>query len=130
VPEYLSDAWIAALDGAVQSADTLDDLAPLVVEQLVTDVPRRGDVRYQIVITSTGARAVPGAAENATIRLTTDYRTAVAIARGDENAQIALAAGRLRLGGDLDALARRTGALVSIGDVTASLRSATTYPSP
>jgi hypothetical protein len=130
VPDFLSDAWIAALDAAVQSADTLDELAPLVIEQVVTDVPRRGDVRYQIAITSTGARAVPGGADNATIRLTTDYRTAVAIARGDENAQIALAAGRLRLGGNLDALVRRTGVLVTIGDVTASIRSATTYPSP
>jgi len=64
------------------------------------------------------------------VRLTTDYPTAVAIARGRENAQIALARGRLRLGGDVDALVKRADALGALDDATAALRAATTYPSP
>ena len=54
-------------------------------------------------------------------------RTAVAIARGEENAQIALGAGRLRVGGALEALTSRSDALAALGDVSGRLRPGTTF---
>ena len=66
--------------------------------------------------------------EPADVRLTTDYDTATAIALGKENAQSALAQGRLRLGGDIDTLVRGAAALTALDDATAALRAATTYP--
>jgi len=131
VPEFLSEIWLRELDRSVQDATGVSTLAPIVIEQVVRDVPGRGEVRYRFRVDAGGARVIEGEAEErADVRLTTDYETAVAIARGRENAQIALARGRLRLGGNIDTLVRSADALGALDDATAALRGNTTYPSP
>jgi hypothetical protein len=133
VAEFLSDDWLRALDAALRASSALDALAPVVIEQVVNTVPGRGAVRYRVRIDETGARVdrlVGAAAAPADLRITTDYATAVAIANGSQNAQHALASGRLRLGGDVDVLVRRSEVLTTLADVTANVRSATTYPAP
>jgi hypothetical protein len=131
VAEFLSELWLGELDRAVRASASVSALAPIVIEQVVRDVPGRGEVRYRIQVDDGGARVAEGAPPGPPdVRLTTDYPTAVAIALGKENAQIALARGRLRIGGDIDTLARRAGALAALDDATAALRAATTYPSP
>lgn len=133
--------WLNELDRAVRASTTVSALAPIVIEQVVSEVPGRGEVRYRIVVDDDGARVaesvvpsgdMPGGVvpERPDVRLITDFDTAVAIALGRVNAQIALARGRLRLGGDVDALVRRADALTALDDATAALRAATTYPSP
>jgi hypothetical protein len=132
VPEFLSPAWLHELDAAVRGAPDLVALNPIEIEQVVSGVPRRGEVRYRIVVDDAGAHVrVNGDREHgADVRLTTDYATAVAIAAGKENAQTALAEGRLRLGGRIDLLVRRAPAFAALGDSTAALRAVTTFPSP
>ncbi len=123
--------WLCDLDAAVRAATSVSALTPIVIEQLVSGVPGRGDVRYQFRVDSDGASVAEGSTvEPPDVRLTTDYETAVAIAVGRENAQIALARGRLRLGGDVEALVRGAAALGALDDATTALRDATTYPSP
>jgi hypothetical protein len=132
MPVFLSTEWIAALDGALRAERGLGDVAAVTVDQTVVGAPD-GDVRYRVVIDGGGGRAhrlddgAPTASPPADVRLTTDYRTAVAIARGAENAQIALAQGRLRLGGDVHALARFTAAIEAMPGVTRALRAETTF---
>jgi hypothetical protein len=121
--DFLSDEWITCLDRALAAVTAP---GPLVFEQLVTGVPGRGDVRYQVWIDHDGGHAGPGA-RRADVRFTTDYATACAIARGEENAQIALAYGRLTVGGDMETLTRHASALAAVGDAAAGLRAATTY---
>ncbi len=143
--EFLSPTWIQELDRAVRASAGVSALAPIVIEQVVSGVPGRGEVRYRIRVGADGAARVEelGASTDAVsgvsgagldarpdVRLTTDYGTAVAISRGTENAEIALSHGRLRLGGDVDALVRRAEGLAALDDATAALRGATTYPSP
>jgi hypothetical protein len=136
VPDFLSSPWLHELDRAVRASTGVCALAPIVIEQVVNDVPGRGEVCYRFQIDAAGARvtvapfALAGAPPQPDVRLTTDYPTAVAIARGTENAQIALSRGRLRLGGDIDTLVRRADALTALGDATAALRATTTYPPP
>jgi hypothetical protein len=131
VPEFLSETWLDELDRALRASEDVSALSPIVIEQVVVDVPGRGEVRYRVRVDGGGARVTQGAGpESPDVRLTTDYTTAVAIALGTENAQIALARGRLRLGGDVDALVRDADALGALRDATAALRAATTYPSP
>ncbi|MET1001024.1 MAG: SCP2 sterol-binding domain-containing protein [Acidimicrobiia bacterium] len=127
MPEFLSDAWIAALDAAAATAAPPPGIAPFVLEQVVTGVTDRGDVRYHLVFTDTGVRACPGPAEQADVSFTTEYATAVELARGETNAQQALAAGRFRIGGDVDALVRRAGSLATLDDAFAAIRATTTY---
>jgi hypothetical protein len=134
VPEFLSEMWLRELDAAVRAAN-VSALAPIVIEQVVQGVPGRGEVRYRFRVGAHGASVVTGAAagdadDRPDVRLTTDYETAVSIAVGRENAQIALARGRLRLGGDVDALVRGAAAVGTLDDATSALRDSTTYPSP
>ena len=131
MPEFLSEIWLRELDEAVRAAASVSALAPIVIEQVVSDVPGRGEVRYRIHVDGNGARVIEGAApEPPDVRLSTDYETAAAIALGKENAQIALARGRLRLGGDIDTLVRSADLLAALDDATAALRADTSYPSP
>ena len=131
---FLSDEWIAALDRALRAETGLAECEAVTVEQIVTGPAGREEVRYRVVIDAGGGRVQRRAGDDAgegvpaDVRLTTDYSTAVAIARGEENAQIALARGRMRLGGDVHALARFTAALETIPRVTADLRAKTTFP--
>jgi hypothetical protein len=125
---FLSAEWLRALDTALRTAPIPDADGSFVLEQVVVDVPGAGEVRYSVVVDSTGARIDDTA--TADVRLTTDYDTAVAIASGSGNAQQALARGRLRIGGDLEAFAARASLLVALSDVTATLRSDTTFAAP
>jgi hypothetical protein len=132
VPDFLSPEWLRELDAAVRAEPELSALGPVEIEQVVTGVPGRGEVRYRIVVDADGARVVgPEAYRHAAdVRFTTDYATAVAIAAAKENAQAALADGRLQLAGSVDALVRRAAAFTALGDATAALRAATTFPPP
>jgi hypothetical protein len=130
VAEFLSDEWIAALDAAAHSA--LDDGAEegdlLAVVPVVRGVPGRGDVRYRVAC-GTVVHAVTRLDDDgsADVRIETDYATAVALARGQLNAQTALADGLLRVSGDLARLAAHASALARLGDLFASVRATTTF---
>jgi hypothetical protein len=131
VIEFLSDEWIAALADTCRDTDVNERAEqPLVVEPVVVDVPNRGEVRYRVLFddqTCTVERR-SSHAPPADIRLETDYRTAVALARGEMNAQVALAEGTLRLSGDVARLAARASALARLDDRFAAVRATTTYP--
>jgi hypothetical protein len=138
MPEFLSEMWLRELDRALRDTVPVSALSPIVIEQVVSGVPGRGEVRYRMQVGDDGASVTEIAPGDGIVqevgppfdvRLTTDYPTAVAISRGQENAQIALAHGRLRLGGNVDALVRRSEVLAALEDATAELRATTTYPS-
>jgi hypothetical protein len=123
--------WLRDLDRAVRTTAQVSALAPIVIEQVVSGVPGRGEVRYRLEVSADGASVTEIEPDTGTpfdVRLTTDYPTAVAISCGRANAQIALARGRLRLGGNVDTLVRHADALAALDDATAELRAATTYP--
>jgi hypothetical protein len=134
VAEFLSDEWIAALDAAARAAlrDGADNADLLAVEPVVCGVPGRGDVRYRVSC-GTAVRAVTRPSDvsaddaSADVRIETDYATAVALARGQLNAQTALADGLLRVSGDLARLAAHASALARLGDLFASVRATTTF---
>ena len=131
VAEFLSDEWIAALAAAARAAQS-DDASvgdAFVVEPVVHGVPGRGDVRYHVTC-DTVVRSVTAANDgvaSSDVRIETDYGTAVALARGDLNAQAALADGKLSVSGDLARLAAHAGALARLGDLFASIRATTTF---
>jgi len=134
VLEFLSDEWIAALAGTCRQPDVSCEHAEarLVVEPVVVDVPNRGEVRYRVLFDDNSCMVeLPSLdAPPPDIRLETDYRTAVGLARGEMNAQVALAEGRLRLSGDVARLAGRAFALGRLDDRFAAVRATTTFPKP
>lgn len=125
---FLSLEWVDALDRAAREAGAWAG-PPLVLEQVVRDTPD-GDVRFHLVLDAGGIRVAGGEAERPDVTLSSDFATAVRIARGTANVQRALAAGRCRLHGDLELLARSADALVALGDLFRSVRVATVFPDP
>ena len=128
VAEFLSAEWLAELDTAARASTDLAELgreSPLVIEQRVRDTPL-GEVTYHMLINAHGARVVSGRAAGPDITLTTDFATASALCRGDANAQQALMTGRLKIGGDVDQLVRRSGAFEALNDIFSTVRSTTT----
>lgn len=141
VADFLSDQWIVELANACADArdagaadrggaDRDATVDRFVIEPTVRDVPERGVVRYRVSFDGSGCavEAVGADALAAHVRLETDYATAVALSRGEMNAQAALAEGRLRVLGDVARLTAHAGALARFDDLFAAIRATTSYP--
>ena len=118
MPAFLSDEWVDALAGAA-SAATVDPGVTLAVRQVVDGTGW--------TVRVAGGRISVDREPAADITLTTDRETAAALVRGEVAAQDAFAAGRLRLGGDLQKLLAAAGALSGLDAAYAGVREATTF---
>ena len=120
---YLSPEWVAAFDTALGALDLSDAVeaagasslaaadGTFSVAQMVTGVPGRPDgaeeeVRVVLTVTDGRARLVldPGHTVPSTATIVLGYSDALAMARGELDPADALAAGRVRVRGDLAAL--------------------------
>src|SRR5262245_30278673 len=133
VPEFLSDAWLTALDDAARAAGPLpaiagigDGDAPFVLQQVVRDGDD-AEVRYRVEFAASGLRVRADDERAADVTFATDRATAAALSRGETNAQRALAAGHFQVSGDIEGLVARSDALVALDDVFAAVRAETTY---
>jgi hypothetical protein len=136
---FLSDAWIERLDAILQSEVAPEEEDPhvdgepvdgqIVVEQVVTDVAGapEGIVSYHLVVDRSGARVVSGKADDPDVTLVLDARTATRVARGELNAQQALAAGDGRLRGHPERLATVAPRLRLVADALGRLRDETEF---
>jgi hypothetical protein len=124
VPEFLSPEWLSALDDAARASDGLAQTGregTFVVEQRVTGVPN-GEISYHARVDFAGGRVTPGRAETPDIILVTDYETALAIHRGETNAQRAIASGRMKLRGHVEVLLRRLDTLTALAEAVRATR--------
>jgi putative sterol carrier protein len=122
---FLSPEWIAALAAAAREAMVPAGVR-LTIQQVVTD-DGEGDVRYHLVLSDGRLQVHPGEAEAADVTLVQTREVAVALSRGELNAQQALEAGRLKLRGDIGHLAREGRGLGAMEDVFAAVRADTSY---
>lgn len=118
MPVFLSDEWVDALAAAAADAEIAPG-ADLALRQVVDDVSWTVRVR--------DGRVSIDRDPAADVTLTTDAETAAALVRGDLATQDAFAAGRLRLGGDLQKLLAAASALAGVDAVYAGVRAGTTY---
>lgn len=100
---YLSPQWIETLAETVGTVELATDTPDVCIEHTVTGAPD-GDVVYHLRISDAALSAAEGRADNADVRFTQTYESALAIARGETSAQAAFMSGRLRVGGDVRAL--------------------------
>ena len=122
---FLGPAWLEALGQAAVKVSLPPDLR-LTLQQVVTGVDG-GDVLYHLVAEEGRLSVRPGAAPAPDLTLTQPYDLAVALSRGDTNAQLALSTGRLKMSGNIELLVRHARALAGVIDVYAELRQQTAY---
>ena len=124
MPRYLSAEWFALV-----ATDPLEEPALMVLEQVVSGTPG-GPITYRVEVGANRARVVwpvPDGAAPADLRISTDWQTAVSLARGDLSTQRALMQGRLRIGGSPDRLPDATSALAGLDPIPAAIRETTTF---
>jgi hypothetical protein len=125
VPRFLSPEWITALEDAARGVPAE---AGLVFQQVVTGCPDGdGEVRYHLRFGDGRLSVRPGQAPAPDLTVTAAYPVAAALARGELNAQQALAAGQLGLSGKIDLLVSQARPLAQLADVFAAVRGDTTY---
>jgi putative sterol carrier protein len=122
---FLTSEWIAALDEAGRKASVPGGVS-LTIQQIVTDDGGE-EIRYHLVLDEGRVRVHSGEAAAPDVTLVQSREVAVALSRGELNAQQALEAGRLKLRGDIGHLARHGKALTALEDVFAVVREGTAY---
>ncbi len=140
---FLTPEWMAALTEAATADPAVAAAAPAggaVVRHEVTACPPDGrTVAYTVTAGADGTArvepatggAVPGDGDGdgvdvgVTASFSAPYDAALAVLRGDANAQTLLADGRLRVHGDLDALARLGGWFAALARSWAPVRART-----
>jgi hypothetical protein len=132
VVEFLSPEWVSALDREARRSVALAACAGdtrVVMEQRVA-MPDGSERAHHVVLADGGASVMVGRAATPDVVVHTDLATARDLALGRENAQHALAHGRLRLSGSVEALVERTESLRALDDVFAAVRAETTFAAP
>lgn len=126
---YLSLDWFDALSTEVSASAALADVArdhTIGVTQVVTDGPE-GEVTYHLQVADGRASFGPGAADPEDVRMAQDWATAVGVATGEQNAQEAFLAGRIRLTGDQQKLIASQPVFAALDTVFKSVRERTEY---
>ncbi len=124
--EYLSDAWIAAMNEAVAADEALRKATAglsFVLQQTVTGPP--GDRTYHVAFADGTNAVVAGPHQAPDVSFTCDRSTAIKIVSAQESAQTAFMAGRLRIGGDSRALITNGGCLAALAAVSVGVRAMT-----
>lgn len=126
--QYLSDEWMTAAGQALMKDESLAALGPprLSLQYEVTGAPD-GKRSYTVRLGDGPAELVPGVDGDADASFTVDYPTAAAVAKGELAVQVAFMQGRLKLGGDVNVLIRRSAELKGLDDALAAVRTETEY---
>jgi hypothetical protein len=140
MPAYLSDEWVRSLDEALDgvapggvapggggSATPGRAVATTTVQFEVVGGPSGGRC-WHLTLGPTGARAVPGPADEPTVTFTQGWSTALAVARGRRGAQEALLAGEVRVGGDPTRLVPWRRGVQEVEEAMAQLNASTSFP--
>lgn len=125
---FLSPAWLRALATEAASSEELRHATrsiSLVVGHVVTGGPQ-GDVAFRLAFHH-GTVDVATGSDQADVVLVEDYETAAALSRGQLTPSEAVAAGRLKVRGRVQALVDHQEAFSGLGDVFGALRATTTY---
>ena len=115
--KYGSQEWIGAVVAALRAEDVRNALAGVAVtlQQIVTGAPD-GEVRYWLIFAKGDVEGGLGEAPSpADVTIAQDYETAVALARGELNAQGAFMQGRLKITGNMGKLLKHQAALEALG---------------
>lgn len=122
--KFLSEEWGDEIRGALQSSDTVKNAiqgVDLTIQQVVTDVPDQGEVKYWTQFQNGEINGEIGEVDNPDVTISQNYETAAAMNKGELNAQAAFMQGKLKVTGNMGKLLQHQGALQAIGPVMAEV---------
>ena len=108
--DFLSDAWFDALEARAGGADAPTDLRLSIAQEITGENP----TGWQVIVGDGAVRIDRNPTTDADVRITTDRVTATGIQAGTISAQRAFLDGRLRIGGDVQALMDHREALAGL----------------
>src|SRR5439155_26540803 len=117
--KFLTQEWA---DGVLSAMNDSDDVrgaikgVQLCIQQVVTGAPD-GEVKYWTKFSDGKVEGALGEASDADVTITQDYDTAVAMNKGELNAQAAFMQGKLKVTGNMGKLLQNQGAMQSLGPV-------------
>lgn len=121
---YLSKEWAEAVTELLRADETIMRAAKgrdVTIQQVVTGAPG-GEERHYLRIAGGVPSVTVGDAEAPDATVTQSYETAVAIDKGELNAQMAFVRGRIRVEGNLLKLMQLQKLLLQILDATRPLQ--------
>lgn len=102
--KFLSEEWASTMTEALNSSDEFKKAATgqqVKLQQVVTDTPDGGEVKYYFTLDGGTADIGIGEATDAEATITQNYETAVAIVKQELNAQNAFMQGKLKVTGNM-----------------------------
>lgn len=126
---YLSEEWARLAQDTLNQSDAFKSAisnVQLVVEQNITGGPE-GDTTYYMKFDAGEATVALGPAETPDVTLSEDYDTAVAIAKGELNAQNAFMTGKLKVSGNMAKLMQHQSAFAGLENALKPLQDQTEY---
>jgi len=121
--KFLSQQWADEVLGALNGSDDVRGAikgVELCIQQVVTGAPD-GEVSYWTKFDDGKVEGAIGDAPDADVTITQDYDTAVAMNKGELNAQAAFMQGKLKVTGNMGKLLQNQGAMQALGPVLASV---------
>jgi putative sterol carrier protein len=121
--KFLSEQWaddvLTALNGSEDVRGAVKGVQ-LCIQQVVTVAPE-GEVKYWTKLDDGKVEGAIGEAPDADVTITEDYDTAVAMNKGELNAQAAFMQGKLKVTGNMGKLLQNQGAMQALGPVLSSV---------
>lgn len=102
--KFLSEEWANSITEALNSSDefkTASSGQQANLQQVVTDVPDGGEVKYYFKVGEGNAEVSLGELADAEATLTQSYDVAAALSKGELNGQQAFMQGKLKISGNM-----------------------------
>jgi putative sterol carrier protein len=121
--KFLTQEWADEVLSALNDSDDVRGAikgVQLCIQQIVTGAPD-GEVKYWTKFDDGKVAGAIGDAPDADVTISQDYDTAVAMNKGELNAQAAFMQGKLKVTGNMGKLLQNQGAMQAVGPALASV---------
>ena len=121
--KFLTEGWADAVLAAMNASEDVRSATKgvqLCIQQVVTGAPG-GDTSYWTRFDDGSVTGAIGDATDPDVTISQDYDTAVAMTKGELNAQAAFMQGKLKVTGNMGKLLQHQGTMQALGPVLASV---------